>query len=146
MGEMDVSVSITKAKIQYNSEAEKERLQKAMKDLTRESNNIVVKYGKLDEKILLFFLLVKTQAKLIGNKNNIEELFFAVLDDIYQFISDKNENINEVLVLLNIYKQAELNNKKNKNELEDDNKNVIEDFVNQIKKQIETIKQQIYLK
>lgn len=146
MGEMDVSVSITKARIQYNSEAEKERLQKAMKDLTRESNNIVVKYGKLDEKILLFFLLVKTQAKLIGNKNNIEELFFAVLDGIYQFISDKNENINEVLVLLNIYKQAELNNKKNKNELEDDNKNVIEDFVNQIKKQIETIKQQIYLK
>lgn len=148
INELDVSIGITKAKIPYNNEEEKLLIEKITKELNIEYNKIIAECNRIDEKILLFYLLFKTQAKFFQFKN-IDDYFHGIFISLHTFLNEKNKNSqNEILVVLNIYKKIELN-RKNIN-IPDNNfsgfdEQVIKDFILNLQNDVKSLEEGVDL-
>ena len=84
MKQVELSIGTNTAFVDYNDENEKENLISASKELNKEYNKLVINLGRIDETILLVFLLIKTELKLnkVNNRNSDE-----LLDNLLRSIS-----------------------------------------------------------
>ena len=131
MQQMEISIGSAKTKINYNSENEKTIFLNISRELNKEYNKITANLNcNMHEIILLSFLLFETGIKL----NNIinekaEENLLSFIKSISKYIQQGKMNINmnseekineiekikEKLIIANIIKKIELNNKSQKN-------------------------------
>ncbi|MDR2760678.1 MAG: hypothetical protein LBB09_02415 [Rickettsiales bacterium] len=117
MNEVKVSLGRTKADVPYVDKNHLSVIEKTVKQLNIEYNSINLRLRGVQETILLFFLLFKTQSHIIRimggvDLKNQDEFFLKALGDLGEFIHDNEKNrekINEILVAVNIYKKIDLN-------------------------------------
>ena len=112
MQKIELSIGTNTAFVNYNDEKEKENLILVSKELNKEYNKLVINIGRVDETILLIFLLIKTESKINKiNYKNSDEVFDNVLKSIGKWINSENEKIKEFLVLINIIRKRDLERK-----------------------------------
>ena len=147
MKQIELSIGTNTAFVDYNDENEKENLISASKELNKEYNKLVINLGRIDETILLVFLLIKTELKLnkVNNRNS-DELLDNLLRSISKWIRTDNEKIKEFLVLINIIKKINLDNKPTQDDSEENElMERINSFVTDVKGKIEAIEKNIVL-
>lgn len=147
MQQIELSIGTNTAFVNYNDENEKENLISASKELNKEYNKLIINLGRIDETVLLVFLLIKTELKLnkINHKNS-DEILDNILKSISKWISSDNKKIKDFLVLINIIKKIELDNKLIlDNQEEDEFTKYLNNFIKDIKGKIETIEKNILL-
>ena len=147
MQKIELSIGTNTAFVNYNDEKEKENLILASKELNKEYNKLVINIGRVDETILLIFLLIKTESKINKiNYKNSDEVFDNVLKSIGKWINSENEKIKEFLVLINIIRKIEL---ERKTLLDSNDEDLVikylNNFTQDIKAKIETIEKNILL-
>ena len=145
MKQIELIIGTNTAFVDYNDEDEKENLISASKELNKEYNKLVINLGRIDETILLVFLLIKTELKLnkISSKNS-DDILDNILRSISKWIRTDNEKIREFLVLINIIKKIKLDSGSAQGDSEEDE--VIEkmnNFIMDIKGKIEAIEKNI---
>jgi hypothetical protein len=144
--EINLSIGTVKTIIKYKNEDEKNVFMQVTKELNMEYNKVIMMLGNIDENILLFYLLLKTEIKLHNVKqNDIEDLLFSILRSIGSFIQSKNnEKIKENLAVINIIKKVELGKKvENSTENNDENVVLIDKLIEDIKDDIRNIEKKI---
>lgn len=147
MKQIELSIGTNTAFVDYNDESEKENLISASKELNKEYNKLVISLGRIDETILLVFLLIKTELKLnkISGKNS-DEVLDNILRSISKWVRTDNEKIKEFLVLINIIRKIKLDSKPiQDNSEEDEFVEKINSFIMDIKGKIEAIEKNIVL-
>lgn len=146
--QLEISIGTNKSFINYNSEAEKESFVLVSRELNKEYNRLLIDCGKIDETILLFFLLIKTEIKLrkIDYKKS-DDLLFLILRSISKYIQDKDiAKTKESLVVINMIRRIELEKKFNINiQEEDQNITLLKNFIQDIRSNIEAIENNILL-
>lgn len=146
--QLEISIGTNKSFISYNSEIEKESFVLVSRELNKEYNKLLIDCGKIDETILLFFLLIKTEIKLrkIDYKKS-DDLLLLVLRSISKYIQDKDTaKTKESLVVINMIRKIELEKKIKSNILEEDqNITLIKNFIQDIRSNIEAIENNILL-
>ncbi len=147
MQKIELSIGTNTAFVNYNDEKEKENLILVSKELNKEYNKLVINIGRVDETILLIFLLIKTESKINKiNYKNSDEVFDNVLKSIGKWINSENEKIKEFLVLINIIRKIEL---ERKTLLDSNDEDLVikylNNFTQDIKAKIETIEKNILL-
>lgn len=146
--QLEISIGTNKSFISYNSETEKESFILVSRELNKEYNKLLIDCGKIDETILLFFLLIKTEIKLrkIDYKKS-DDLLLLVLRSISKYIQDKDTaKTKESLVVINMIRKIELEKKIKSNILEEDqNITLIKNFIQDIRSNIEAIENNILL-
>lgn len=146
--QLEISIGTNKSFISYNSETEKESFVSVSRELNKEYNKLLIDCGKIDETILLFFLLIKTEIKLrkIDYKKS-DDLLLLVLRSISKYIQDKDTiKTKESLVVINMIRKIELEKKINSNiQEEDQNITLIKNFIQDIRSNIEAIENNILL-
>ncbi|MDR1494985.1 MAG: hypothetical protein LBI29_03045 [Rickettsiales bacterium] len=151
MQRVELSIGTIKASLGYNSESERELILKTARELNIEYNKLIISCGNVDENILLFFLLIKTEIKLQKiDSRNVDEALFNVLKSIGGYIHEKNSTkIKESLVAISIIKKIELNNRYNVDESGKNHENeallLVNSFIEEIKGNIRTIENNILL-
>ncbi len=147
MQQIELSIGTNTAFVNYNDENEKENLISASKELNKEYNKLIINLGRIDETVLLVFLLIKTESKLnkINHKNS-DEILDNILKSISKWISSDNKKIKDFLVLKKNKKKIELDNKLIlDNQEEDEFIKYLNNFIKDIKGKIETIEKNILL-
>lgn len=142
--------------INYNTEEEKNLIEQFAKKFNMEFNNLLLECGRANSRILLFFLLLKTQVEIIEYQTGRVDLNLAI-KKISKFICEKNnkETLSQVeidkdaieaqLAVGNLIKDIELNEIKNttinKPQLftEEDIQNIINNIFNLFKEKIKKI-------
>lgn len=147
MQKIELSIGTNTAFVNYNDEKEKENLILVSKELNKEYNKLVINIGRVDETILLIFLLIKTESKINKiNYKNSDEVFDNVLKSIGKWINSENEKIKEFLVLINIIRKIDL---ERKTLLDSNDEDIVikylNNFIQDIKAKIETIEKNILL-
>ena len=147
MQKIELSIGTNTAFVNYNDEKEKENLILVSKELNKEYNKLVINIGRVDETILLIFLLIKTESKINKiNYKNSDEVFDNVLKSIGKWINSENEKIKVFLVLINIIRKIEL---ERKTLLDSNDEDLVikylNNFTQDIKAKIETIEKNILL-
>lgn len=147
MQKIELSIGTNTAFVNYNDEKEKENLILVSKELNKEYNKLVINIGRVDETILLIFLLIKTESKINKiNYKNSDEVFDNVLKSIGKWINSENEKIKEFLVLINIIRKRDL---ERKTLLDSNDEDIVikylNNFIQDIKAKIETIEKNILL-
>lgn len=147
MKQIELSIGTNTAFVDYNDESEKEDLISASKELNKEYNKLVISLGRIDETILLVFLLIKTELKLnkISGKNS-DEVLDNILRSISKWVRTDNEKIKEFLVLINIIRKIKLDSKPiQDNSEEDEFVEKINSFIMDVRGKIEAIEKNIVL-
>lgn len=147
MKQIELSIGTNTAFVDYNDESEKENLISASKELNKEYNKLVISLGRIDETILLVFLLIKTELKLnkVSGKNS-DEVLDNILRSISKWIRTDNEKIKEFLVLINIIRKIKLDSKPiQDNSEEDEFVEKINSFIMDVRGKIEAIEKNIVL-
>ncbi len=147
MKQIELSIGTNTAFVDYNDESEKENLISASKELNKEYNKLVISLGRIDETILLVFLLIKTELKLnkISGKNS-DEVLDNILRSISKWVRTDNEKIKEFLVLINIIRKIKLDSKPiQDNSEEDEFVEKINSFIMDVRGKIEAIEKNIVL-
>ena len=147
MQKIELSIGTNTAFVNYNDEKETENLILVSKELNKEYNKLVINIGRVDETILLIFLLIKTESKINKiNYKNSDEVFDNVLKSIGKWINSENEKIKEFLVLINIIRKIEL---ERKTLLDSNDEDLVikylNNFTQDMKAKIETIEKNILL-
>lgn len=147
MQKIELSIGTNTAFVNYNDEKEKENLILVSKELNKEYNKLVINIGRVDETILLIFLLIKTESKINKiNYKNSDEVFDNVLKSIGKWINSENEKIKEFLVLINIIRKIDLERKTLLDSNDEDAViKYLNNFTQDIKAKIETIEKNILL-
>lgn len=147
MKQIELSIGTNTAFVDYNDESEKENLISASKELNKEYNKLVINLGRIDEIILLVFLLIKTELKLskVSNQNS-DDVLDNLLRSISKWVRTDNEKIKEFLVLINIIKRIKLDAKPiQDNSEENELIEKINNFITDIRGKIEAIEKNIVL-
>jgi hypothetical protein len=150
---VELSIGTVKASIAYSTDLEKELILKTAGELNTEYNRLIISCGNVEESILLFFLLMKTEIKLQRiDHRNVDNAFFSVLKLLGSYVHEKNSTrIRESLVAIGIIKRIELNRKDNTSYTDKDEYSreelfsAIEKFGEEIKGNIKTIENNILL-
>ena len=147
MQKIELSIGTNTAFVNYNDEKEKENLILVSKELNKEYNKLVINIGRVDETILLIFLLIKTESKINKiNYKNSDEVFDNVLKSIGKWINSENKKIKEFLVLINIIRKIDLERKTLLDSNDEDAViKYLNNFTQDIKAKIETIEKNILL-
>ncbi len=160
---MEISIGSAKTKINYNNENEKTLFFNISRELNKEYNKITANLNcNIDEIVLLSFLLFETGMKLnnaVGGK--IEDNILLYMKSISKYIQQSKMNINmtseekineiekikEKLIIANIIKKIELNNKIQKNTENENNEYIllINTFTDDIKNDIKNLENKILL-
>ncbi|MDR2077367.1 MAG: hypothetical protein LBP39_00165 [Rickettsiales bacterium] len=148
MQSIELSIGTNRAFIEYHSELEKELFQKTARELNIEYNKLTINCGKIDENILLFFLLMKIEIKLQKiSYHNVDDMLPAVFKSIGKYVQEKNgEKIKEALMVIGIIKKMELNKMSDKSGEDDDRVlAMIKKFSDEIKDGVTAIENNILL-
>ena len=145
--------------VNYNTEEEKILIEQFAKKFNMDFNNLLLECGRANPRILLFFLLLKTQVEIIEYKTGKIDLNSAI-KQISNFISDvsrkenlfqdnsneeNSESIETNLAIGNLVKYEELNRVKNtiKNKpqlfTENDMENIVDNIFKMFKTKMENI-------
>ncbi|MDR0572078.1 MAG: hypothetical protein LBG48_04475 [Rickettsiales bacterium] len=153
MNEVKVILGRTEAEVPYTSEKQKTLIEKIVLELNIEFNTLRSSLRGVDETILLFFLLFKTQNNIFQKNgiwncmSDINEYFMKIFHEISPFICDDEkdgEKVNKMLVAVNIYKRMDLTNEI-KNKTPANGKQTLEEFIFKIKEQIKLTEDKISL-
>ena len=144
--------------INYDIDEEKELIEQFAKKFNKEYNNLLLQYGRVNSRLVLFFLLLKTQVEITEYQTGRIDLDYA-MKQISKFICDKSgketqtqvevdqNDIEGQLIIGNLLKDDELNNKikatiKNKPQTfnEKDVQNLTDNIFNLIKEKFKKIK------
>lgn len=131
--------------INYNTDEEKELIEQFAKKFNVEYNNLLLQYGRVNPRLVLFFLLLKTQVEITEYQTGRIDLDYA-MKQISKFICDKSgketltqvevdqNNIEGQLAIGNLLKDDELNKIKatTKNKPQTFNEKDIQDFTDNI--------------
>ncbi|MDR2777653.1 MAG: hypothetical protein LBB24_02705 [Rickettsiales bacterium] len=153
MQRVELSVGTVKASLGYSDDSERELILKTARELNTECNRLIMSCGNVDETILLFFLLMKTEIKLQKiNYRNVDDMLFGILKSIGNYVHEKNSTkIKESLVAIGIIRKIELNSVcgdgKDGIDVYDDNEliTLIKSFAGEVNGSVETIENNIYL-
>ena len=108
--------------INYDIDEEKELIEQFAKKFNKEYNNLLLQYGRVNSRLVLFFLLLKTQVEITEYQTGRIDLDYA-MKQISKFICDKSgketqtqvevdqNDIEGQLIIGNLLKDDELNNK-----------------------------------
>jgi hypothetical protein len=152
-GDIKVIIGKVEADVPYTDEKNKILIEKIGYELNMEFNRIKSKTKIVNETILLFFLLLKTQSNILQknakfNNEDIDEHLTKSLYSISEFIQEDERDaarINKILVAVNIYKKIELSNRGMATETGKSDTELIEDFVSDVEKQIKLMGDKILL-
>lgn len=148
---INICIGSIKTELNYSNDSEKEILDNCSKELNTEFNNLLLEFGRINDIILLFFLLFKTQQSIFEISNEDYD-FFSILKEISCFLNEKG-NIENQLIIGNIVKRnvfkklknTGITNKKNNKIEEQTILNILDNFINittnKIKKVNKIIKQ-----
>lgn len=132
--------------INYDIDEEKELIEQFAKKFNKEYNNLLLQYGRVNSRLVLFFLLLKTQVEITEYQTGRIDLDYA-MKQISKFICDKSgketqtqvevdqNDIEGQLIIGNLLKDDELNNKIKatiKNKPQTFNEKDIQDFTDNI--------------
>lgn len=131
--------------INYDTDKEKELIEQFAKKFNMEYNNLLLQYGRVNSRLVLFFLLLKTQVEITEYQTGRIDLDYA-MKQISNFICDKSgketltqvevdqNNIEGQLAIGNLLKDDELNKIKTtiKNKPQTFNEKDIQDFADNI--------------
>ncbi len=95
-----------KTSMQCTDENEKKILEEITAEANKEFNKLLISFGRLDEKMLLFFMLLSLQMQIEsanGKKENFTKTFSSVLTFIKPTV-----NIEKQLIFGIVYKKNEL--------------------------------------
>ncbi|MDR3079150.1 MAG: hypothetical protein LBU15_03870 [Rickettsiales bacterium] len=153
MQRVELSVGTIKASIGYSNESERELILATARELNVEYNRLIISCGNVDENILLFFLLIKTEIKLQSiDQGNVDVALFSVLKSIGGYLQEKNSTkIKESLVAIGIIRKIELNNKSIGGEsasgggAESETALLVSNFAEELRGNIKTIENNILL-
>jgi hypothetical protein len=148
MQKIELSIGTNRAFVEYQSESEKELLQKTARELNTEYNRLIITCGKIDENILLFFLLMKIEIKLQKIVYyNVDEILPGIFKHISKYIQERNgEKIKEALMVISIIRKVELNKINSTEEKNDDQTiTMIKKFSRDIKDNVVAIENNILL-
>ncbi|MDR2778406.1 MAG: hypothetical protein LBB13_02795 [Rickettsiales bacterium] len=148
MQKIELSIGTNRALVEYQNESEKELLQKTAKELNIEYNKLTINFGRIDENILLFFLLMKIEIKLQKvSYFNVDEAMLGIFRSISRYVQERNgEKIKEALMVVSLVRKMELNRIDNGEAKNEDKVLVtIKRFSEEIKANIATIENNILL-
>lgn len=132
--------------INYDTDKQKELIEQFAKKFNKEYNNLLLQYGRVNSRLVLFFLLLKTQVEITEYQTGRIDLDYA-MKQISKFICDKSgketqtqvevdqNDIEGQLIIGNLLKDDELNNKIKataKNKPQTFNEKDIQDFTDNI--------------
>ena len=131
--------------INYDTDKEKELIEQFAKKFNIEYNNLLLQYGRVNSRLVLFFLLLKTQVEITEYQTGRIDLDYA-MEQISNFIRDKSgketrtqvevdqNDIEGQLAIGNLLKDDELNKIKVtvKNKPQTFNEKDIQDFTDNI--------------
>jgi hypothetical protein len=153
MNEIRVTLGRTEAEVPYTNEKQKFLIERIVSELNVEFNTLRSSLKGVDEVILLFFLLFKTQSDIFQKAGvwncmgDINEYFVKIFHEISPFIcnDDKDrEKVGRMLVAVNIYKRMDLTNE-TKNKTSMNAKEAMEEFIFKTKEQIKLTEDKISL-
>lgn len=140
--EMNIYIGRFRCNMKYSNENEKKVLEEISSEVNKDFNKLLISFGRIDEKMLLFFMLLNLQREifLISNSESKED-FFETFKCVSMFIN-QGANIENQLIVGLICKKNELREimKKNKNLTKNNNNNLIQDFDNFFNNTIRKIK------
>lgn len=133
---INICIGSIKTELNYSNDSEKEILDNCSRELNTEFNNLLLEFGRINDIILLFFLLFRTQQNIFEISNEDYD-FFSILKEISCFLNEKG-NIENQLIIGNIVKRNVLKKLKNTgntnkkiNKVEEQTIiNIIDNFVN----------------
>lgn len=131
--------------VNYDTDKEKELIEQFAKKFNIEYNNLLLQYGRVNSRLVLFFLLLKTQVEITEYQTGRIDLDHA-MEQISDFIRDKSgketrtqvevdqNDIEGQLAIGNLLKDDELNKIKatTKNKPQTFNEKDIQDFTDNI--------------
>ncbi|MDR0571374.1 MAG: hypothetical protein LBG48_00820 [Rickettsiales bacterium] len=150
---MKITVGRIEAEVPYTNEKQKILIEKISEELNVEFNTLRAKIKGVDEIILLFFLLFKTQSNILKKTDGIDctsdtdEYLMKIFYETAPFVCSPQENkeqIGKFLVAVNIYKKIELNNNPDsRSGKKRSYMTTIEEFTQKIKEQIKLTQDKI---
>lgn len=148
--QLEISIGINRSFISYNSEEERETFVNVSRELNKEYNKLMMNCGKVDDIILLFFLLIKTEIKLRRiTYENVDNLLLVFLYSIRKYVQGGDlKHIRDSLVVINVVRRIELDRRLEEgfeNEEENENMLRIKNFVNEICSAMETVEKNVLL-
>ena len=103
---LEVYIGKFKTSMTYSNDNEKEVLEEITSEANKEFNKLLISCGRLDERMLMFFMILNLQKEIsttLGKKENFLEIFKSVSMFVIQ-----TTNIESQLILGIIYKKNEL--------------------------------------
>lgn len=137
MTKLDISISSIKYSIDISDE-ELESFKKIAKSLNKKSNELMMKTGKISDRLLLFILLLINMNKKEKLFNNFEENIIKLLRKTAPLLQN-GDNLDSQLVLSNIILEHETENIQESNILEVNNENITKIIEDNNKTNQETI-------
>ena len=131
--------------INYDTDKQKELIEQFAKKFNKEYNNLLLQYGRVNSRLVLFFLLLKTQVEITEYQTGRIDLDYA-MKQISKFICDKSgketqtqvevdqNDIEGQLTIGNLLKDDELNKIKTiaKNKPQTFNEKDFQDFTDNV--------------
>lgn len=103
---LEVYIGKFKTSMTYSNDNEKEVLEEITSEANKEFNKLLISCGRLDERMLMFFMILNLQKEIsttLGKKEDFLEIFKSVSMFVIQ-----TTNIESQLILGIIYKKNEL--------------------------------------
>lgn len=105
---IDIYIGRFKASIKYSSENEKKTLEGISQEINTDFNKLLISFGRVDERMLMFFMLLDLQKKIFEKMGSSDkDDLFAIFKEVSIFVNQGNAIENNLILGL-IFKKNEL--------------------------------------
>lgn len=125
---IDVYIGKFKTSIKYSSENEKKALEEISQEINKDFNKLLISFGRIDEKMLMFFMLLNLQKNIFEKTNsNKKDDLLAIFKEVSIFVN-QGTVIENNLILGLIFKKNELKKAVAKSNVIDEKEEFINSF------------------
>lgn len=125
---IDVYIGKFKTSIKYSSENEKKALEEISQEINKDFNKLLISFGRIDEKMLMFFMLLNLQKNIFEKTNsNKKDDLLAIFKEVSIFVN-QGTVIENNLILGLIFKKNELKKAVAKSKVVDEKEEFINSF------------------
>ena len=125
---IDVYIGKFKTSIKYSSENEKKALEEISQEINKDFNKLLISFGRIDEKMLMFFMLLNLQKNIFEKTNsNKKDDLLAIFKEVSIFVN-QGTVIENNLILGLIFKKNELKKATAKSNVVDEKEEFINSF------------------
>ena len=125
---IDIYIGKFKTSIKYSSENEKKALEEISQEINKDFNKLLISFGRIDEKMLMFFMLLNLQKNIFEKTNsNKKDDLLAIFKEVSIFVN-QGTVIENNLILGLIFKKNELKKAVAKSNVIDEKEEFINSF------------------